>query len=600
MNPIKRFFTQINTRTIYLYSFFTGIIAGGVAILFHLAIHFVLHFGNEKLANMPVLEPGGPVITTEMLHFNPNLAWFFVLPIIGGIVTGLITHFFAPETAGSGTETFLNAFHNKPEGLRKRTGIVKFFASVSTLGTGGSGGKEGPMMMIGSALGTIFGRLIKMGARAQRTLLLAGAAGGLGAIFRTPLGGAITAVEVLYKEDFESDALIPCIISSVTSYTTFGAYLGYGHMLHFSSDIFHSPIELIFYAFLALVCTFAAFIFVKFYHFIKIYFFDKLPVPSYALPAIGGLMIAIIGLIYPEALGDGLGVVQQAIYGTYSANWITACKFFLILAVMKMLTTSFTIQSGGSAGVLVPSFFIGAMLGGLVGTIFHHFMPHLVPSVTPYIVVGMAAFFAAATNASLGALVMVTELTGGYELLPPLMVVAVISLIFSHRWSVYKNQVANKFFSKAHLWDMSPAILKNITIESAFKELKTKAIIEHSMHYCDIKALARKLHISEFLVQNENQKLLGILTLHDLEFEEEEDLSGLDDLLLAEDMIHTEATALSPQDTLFKAMQFLTNTDFDRIPVVDDSKVKSILLGYLTRTDILKFYNELGEKRGTD
>lgn len=599
MKKLKKRIFQVNTRTIYIFSFLTGIFSGLVAVLFYKAIHILLTYTHTNLTHMPFLEPGGDVLTPADLAGEPNKIFFFFIPIVGGLIAGLVIHYLGKEAAGSGNEVYLDSFHNKAGVLKPRTGLSKFIASVFTLGSNGSGGKEGPMMLIGASLGSIFGRFIKMGDRAQRTLMLTGAAGGLGAIFRTPLGGAITAVEVLYKEDFESDALIPCIISSVTAYTTFGSFMGFGHTLKFTTDVFHNPLELIFYVVLALFCTGAGFVFVKFYRGMGTSFFEKIPIPKKFLPAVGGLLIACVGIFFPESLGGGLGVVQQAIYGTYSTHWITACQFFLLLAVLKMLTTSFTIQSGGSAGLLVPAFFIGAMLGGFVGTIFHHFFPQMVPSVTPFIIVGMAAFFAAVTNASLGALVMVTELTGGYELLPPLMLVCVISLIFSHRWSVYQNQVPNKFFSKAHLWDMNPAILKNISISTAFKEFQKIAIIDRKEHLIDIRKKAHKLHDPEFLVQDENCKFIGLLTLHDLEYEggEHHDLSSLDELLVAEDMLHGKAPHITPHDTLFKAMQFLANTDFSKVPVVDESHVQSQLLGYITRKDILKFYNNLGEKK---
>lgn len=591
MNLLKKIFLQINTRTIYLYSFFIGIITGLVSTVFYKLIFICTRFTHETLSHMPMTEPEA-LSSNNSLFDTPRHFIFFLLPIVGGLLAGFCTHYLAPETGGSGTETFLDAFHHKAGFLRKRTGFVKMLASLFTLSSGGSGGKEGPMTLIGASMGSIFGKFIKMGARAQRTLLLAGAAGGLGSIFRTPLGGAITAVEVLYKEDFESDALIPCIISSVTAYTVFGAFLGYGPVLKFSSAIFHSPLELVFYVVLASVCTLFAFLFVKIYGNIGSCFFAKLPIHPKYLPAIGGIMVACVGYFLPETLGGGLGIIQQAINGTYSKTWILTGGFFLLLALFKMFTTSFTVQSKGSAGLLVPSFFIGGMLGGCVGTVFHHFFPESVPSVTPFIVVGMASFFAAVTNASLGALVMVTELTGGYQLLPPLMVVCVISLIFSHKWSIYKNQMANKFHSKAHLWDMNPVILKSTKISSSFDSYKQKAIIHHSSSLQNIQTQARLMHESDFVVQNDQNQLMGVLSLKDLEFDEK-DASPLNDILVAEDMLRRETYHITPEDSLLKAINLLSNADFDKLPVIEDDKNRK-LLGYITRKDILKYYNQLG------
>lgn len=592
MQKLKKFFLQINTRIIYLYSFVTGIISGGVAVLLYKSLHLLTTFTHETLAHVPVMEPGDSPLSAGMAS-DPHRLFYFLLPIAGGLLTGLCIHYFGTEASGGGTETFLDAFHNKAGILRKRTGIIKFLATLFTLGSGGSGGKEGPMTLIGASVGSILGKFVKMGARAQRTLLLAGAAGGLGAIFRTPLGGAITAVEVLYKEDFESDALIPCIISSVTAYTVFGSVVGYKHVLNFSSSMFNTPSQLIFYAVLALFCTLCAFVFIKIYQGIGDHFFNKIPLPKKYLPVVGGLLIACVGLFVPEVLGGGLGVIQQAIYGSYSANWIIACKLFLLFAVLKMFTTSFTVQSGGSAGTLVPSFFIGGMLGGFVGTIFNHYFPAMVPSITPFIIVGMASFFSAVTNASLGALVMVTEFTGGYELLPPLMLVCVISLILSHRWSIYKNQVNNKFLSKAHLWDMNPIILKTTKIVGAFQHFDAKGIVLHNALLRDIKNKARLIHESDLVVRDDKECLVGVLSLKDLEFEEEEDITGLHDILVAKDMIRGELFYITPNDTLLKAMRLLSHADFDKLPVINNENEKK-LLGYLTRKDILRYYNSLG------
>ncbi|MCP5463943.1 MAG: chloride channel protein [Deltaproteobacteria bacterium] len=598
VKTIKNFLVTINQRTIYLYSLVTGILAGLVSVVFYQSVHFLNDVFFAQLLEAPLLEPTAfATVSTYPPSFWQRIL-FFLIPALGGLAVGLISQKLAPEATGSGTEAFLDAFHNKSGIVRKRTSAVKLITSIATLGTGGSGGKEGPMMLIGSGLGSLIGRFIRMGARAQRTLLLAGAAGGLGAIFRTPLGGAITAVEVLYKEDFESDALIPCIIASVTAYTTFGAILGFGHTLTFTANLFHSPLELVFYVALAVFCTSMAYLFVRVHHFFKNHFFTSLPVAPVYRPAVGGLMVGLIGLFFPDVIGGGLGVIQQAIYGTYSSGtWYSVAGFFFLLAVLKMFSATFTVQSGGSAGLLIPAFFIGGMLGGCVGTVFHHFFPALVPSATPYIVVGMSAFFAAATNASLGALVMVTELTGGYELLPPLMVVAVISLIFSHRWSIYKNQVANKFYSKAHLWDMSPAILKSERVKEAFSEFQDKAILGHRDTLKTIREKARRLHDGEFIVKNDENKFMGLLTLHDLEFEDgdvsDSDIAALDDLCVAEDMLHSKSSFLYPTDTLFKAMKLLSNINFDKAPVVDTSNT---LLGYITRKDILKHYNELGNQ----
>lgn len=581
LNKIFKRILKIDSKTIFLYSALVGLISGLTAVLFHEAVHNLLLFANQ--------------LGTE--NTLTKKIFYFLLPALGGLVTGLIIYFFGDEAKGGGTDLFLDSFHNHAGILKKRIWGTKLISSIATLGTGGSGGKEGPMTLIGASIGSLFGNFIQMGSRARRTLLLAGAAGGLGAIFRTPLGGAITAVEVLYKEDFESDALIPCIISSVVAFSTFGSLVGFGHMLTFSSQFFHSPLELIFFLILALICTGFSYFFVRLFRLTKENIFDKMKVPIFLYPAIGGLFLSLLSLVTPEILGGGLGVLQQAIDGKFQGYWLSTCLFFLTLSFAKMLASSFTIQSGGAAGLLIPSFFIGGMLGGFTGTFFHHFFPELVPTVTPFIIVGMASFFSSMTKASLGALVMVTELTGGYELLPPLMLVAVVSLVLSSKWSIYENQAENKFSSKAHLWDMSPGILKNIAIGTAFDKYETKCIITEDTPLRTIKKLSIDLNESEFLVKSNDDALVGYLSLNEFPADEDTaDYCDIDNLIVAKDLVTEKIRFLTPKDNLLKAVETISLTQIYKLPIIDNKK----LVGYLTKDNILVFYNLFGNMTETN
>lgn len=595
---LRNLLFKVDSRTIYLYSFFTGILTGGVALLFHFAIHGLSQFLFDDLARFPLPE-ASPTTSLFTGSIRPVYILVLLIPAFGGLLVGICIHYFGQEATGTGVDQLLDSFHNHGGQVRNRAPFVKFLSSMLTLSTGGSAGKEGPMAFIGGGVGSLYGRLIKMGARAQRTLLLAGAAGGLGAIFRAPLGGALTAVEVLYKEDFEADALIPCIISSVTAYSIFSSVVGFGHVLQFQTQIFHSPIELIFYVMLGLFCSYAGYIFVQLFKITREKIFLKLPFPKIILPAIGGLFIGIIGLLFPPAIGQGLSVIQGVIDGNYPQYWLTGSLFLLLLAAVKMLATSLTIQSGGSGGALIPSLFIGAMLGGFFGTIVHHFFPSIAPSVTPYIVVGMAAFFSSVTNASLAALVMVTEFTGGYELLPPLMTVAVISLITSHKWSIYRKQVSNKFSSKAHLWDMNPKNLQHIKIGDAFhRRYRSDAVIMNNQTLIEIELITQKNSETDFIVQNSNRELIGLFSLKDLTVMKD-DLEQTKSFLVAEDLLTRKPYSVSEEDSFYEAMRFLTDFDFDKVPVVRKEGDKTYLLGYLRHQDVLQYYYRLGIQQET-
>jgi CIC family chloride channel protein len=511
------------------------------------------------------------------------------MPVVGGLISGLLVKTFAPEAEGTGTDSYIDAFHNKAGAMRRRVPLIKSLATIATIASGGSAGKEGPIAQIGAGIGSFFGHYLKMGARARRTLLVAGAAGGLGAIFRAPLGGALTAVEVLYKEDLETDALTPAILSSVTAYTIFCSIRGFTHVFSFEGALFQNPVQLLFYAGLGLVCSASGYLYVRLMHGSKRWFFDRLPVNKYLVPPIGGLLVGCIGYFYPQALGQGFGYVQQLILEQPLAGMQASVGLLALLAALKITTTSFTIASGGSGGVFAPSLFIGAMLGGSVGTISHQLFPEIVPSVAPYVVVGMGAFFAGVANAPIASLMMVCELTGAYELLPPLMVVATVALVTSRRWSIYTTQVDNKFFTRAHLWEMNPNVLKRVTIHEAMRGIFARgAIVASDLPLNGVEAVAEETGETNLIVQNESGDLDGLIALDDAIDGEEHGQLGA--FVVAHDLINRRRVFLRPDDNLISALEFFGDRDFDKIPIVEPRGERGRLLGYVQYRDLLKFY----------
>ncbi len=586
---LRRLFGNVNTRSIYVYSILIGILAGLGAVVFNDLLHLASDFTMRTLAQLEVPQPDGEGIT-PLAPAGPTRRWMLVvLPVVGGFVSGMLVKLFAAEAHGTGTDSYIDAFHNKAGIMRGRVPLIKALATIATLASGGSAGKQGPVAQIGAGIGSALGGFIRMGARARRTLMVAGAAAGLGAIFRAPLGGALTAVEVLYKEDIETDALTPAILASVTSYTVFCSIKGFDHVFSFSHDMFHSPIELIFYAVLGLVCSGVGYLYIHFLHGSKRLFFDRLPLHPWLIPPFGGLLVGTIGYWYPEAMGEGLGYVQQLISGEPVGAMGASVGALALLATLKIVTTSFTISSGGSGGVFAPSLFIGAMLGGCVGTISHQLFPTLVPDVAPFVVVGMGAFFAGVANAPIASLMMVCELTGAYELLPPLMVVATVALVTSRRWSIYANQVDNKFFSRAHLWEMNPNVLKKMTIGEMTRGIYDQhAIVSNDMPLHQIEAIARETGESDVILRNEVGDLVGLVSLGDLG--DRQDLEDLGTFVLAHDLINRRTLYLTPDDNLISALECFGNREFDKIPIVDARGDRLRLLGHIEYDDIIGFY----------
>jgi CIC family chloride channel protein len=581
-------FTNINTRTIYLCAILIGVLSGLGAVLFSELLHAAVHVTMHTWARLEIPQSLGEA-TQVLPPAGPPRRWLLVLmPVVGGLISGLLVRTFAPEAEGTGTDAYIDSFHNHGGSMRRRVPFIKSLATIATIASGGSAGKEGPIAQIGSGIGSFLGRYLKMGARARRTLLVAGAAGGLGAIFRAPLGGALTAVEVLYKEDLETDALTPAILSSVTAYTIFCSINGFTHVFAFEGAPFHSPLQLIFYAALGLVCSASGYVYVRLMHGSKQWFFDRLPVNKYLVPPIGGLMVGVIGYFHPQVLGQGFGYVQQLILNQPVDGMQASIGLLALLAALKITTTSFTISSGGSGGVFAPSLFIGAMLGGCVGTLSHQLYPEIVPSVGPYVVVGMGAFFAGVANAPIASLLMVCELTGAYELLPPLMIVATIALVTSRRWSIYTTQVDNKFFSRAHLWEMNPNVLKNVTVHDATRGLYGQSgIIPNGLPLSEVEARAREAGERDLILRNDRGELDGLVALGDLS---PEDLEGLGAFVVAHDLINRRLVFLRPEDNLISALEFFGDRDFDKIPIVDVQGDRQRLLGHVQYRDILGFY----------
>ncbi len=586
---LQGLFTTISPRTIYLYSIVIGVLSGLGALAFNEVLHAASQLTLNSWAHLPgPLTPEGASDLAVSAETPRRWLWV-LLPVVGGLISGLLVKTFAPEAEGTGTDGYIDAFHNQAGSMRRRVPFVKSLATLATLASGGSAGKEGPIAQIGSGIGSALGRYLKMGARARRTMMVAGAAGGLGAIFRAPLGGALTAVEVLYKEDIETDALTPAILSSVTAYTVFSSVKGFGHVFSVSSEAFHAPVQLLFYAALGLVCSAAGYMYVRFLHGSKSLFFDRLPINKYLIPPIGGLLVGLVGLAYPQAMGQGFGYVQQLILHQPLGGIEGTVRVLATLAVLKILTTSFTISSGGSGGVFAPSLFIGAMLGGVVGTLSHQFFPAIVPDVTPFVIVGMGAFFAGVANAPIASLVMVAEMTGAYELLPPLMVVAVLALVTSRRWSIYTTQVDNKFSTKAHLWEMNPDVLKRVTIGEAMNGVYLRsAIIPHDLTLGEIETLASESGESDLILQNDEGEFSGLLSFDDLGNRKE--LEHMSSLLVADDLVNRRPVCLSPTDNLIRALEFFGEGEFDKLPIVDTAEGGKKLLGHVRYRDIIGFY----------
>lgn len=441
---------QIVGRTL-LHAALVGLLAGALGSAFLFALEYVQGFLLETLAGYEPLRAAGE----KHSALSAELRWYLLifLPALGGIVCGLVSRY-APEVRGGGGDAAIEAFHKQNGVVRRRVLWAKPLASLGTLSGGGSGGREGPTMQIGAAIGSTVGRYLALSARERRTLMVAGIAAGISAVFRTPLGAALLAIEVLYRDDFESEALIPAVLASVIAYSValsvFGTQPLFGVLPKFP---FH-PSQLPLYIGLALIIAVGATTFEAVMHRAK-KLFAKLPGPTWLIPAWGGLALGIlvVALLFTldpwignghrglGVLGGGYGAGQLAITGVpwVPAGWTTV-ELLLLLAVAKIVAAALTIGSGGAAGDFAPSIAIGGLLGGAFGAAMQLLLND--PSIQPgaFALVGMAAFYAGIANVPLAALVMVSEVCGSYDLLVPLMLTEAIALIALRKVNLYASQ----------------------------------------------------------------------------------------------------------------------------------------------------------------
>lgn len=567
-----------------------GIVAGCGALFFYFATNNLEHLALGTIGDFHPPEEGLPepfyhqFIDTLSSHYRWCL---FLLPALGGLVSGWLVYTFAPEAEGHGTDGAIEAFHRKGGYIRSRVPIVKTISSIITIGTGGSAGREGPIAQIGAGFGSFVATKLGLSAADRRILLLAGMAGGIGATFRSPLGGALFAVEVLYRDpEFEHEGLIPCIISSIIAYSLFGAVTGWEPLLETPTFHFDHPGELILYLVLGVTCALFGVFYVKIFYGMR-QIFRKIPLPNWLKPALGGLLLGILALFIPQVLGSGYGWVQAALYGKM-ALWV-----MLVIAVAKIIATGFTISSGGSGGVFAPSLVIGAMLGGAFGATAEILFPLLTQDPRAYVLVGMAGFFAGVANAPIATLIMVSELTGNYGLLAPLMLVCVIAMVVMRKNSIYEKQVACRFDSPAHLGDFVIDILEGVKVKTLARKGRKPTLIPESMTLPEILDRIAPAKTTYYPVVDEHGMMRGIFSMTDIRRILNEDIPPT--LVIAGDIATRNVITATPEEELTEVMKKLTARNLDEIPVVNTDIPEKVLY-MMSRRTLLAHYAEQMEK----
>lgn len=573
-----------------------GIIGGFGAVVIKYTIHFIsdlTFFGGVNLIDSVVKTP-----------------WYLVIliPAIGGLIVGPLVHFFAPETRGHGIPEVMHAVLTKGGIIRPRVAVVKAIASAVTIGTGGSVGKEGPIVHIGSSIGSMIGQFLRVPSSRLKVLVGCGAAAGIAGAFNAPVAGALFAIEIILM-DFAVSSFSPIVISSVIATVVSHSFVG--NFAEFNVENFQwvSAWEVFFYIILGALAGVISYLFIKILYFSENFWDEKVKIKPYIKPIIGGGIVGLIALIFPEIIGVGYDAINLAINGNelnynglgkdtvdrYSDLLTTDSLWYmaLVLVFVKMFASSITLASGLSGGVFAPSLFVGAMLGAFFGYFVNLLFPEYAAHPGAYSLVAMGGLVAGTTRAPITAILIVFELTKENDIILPLMLTCIGSVIVStklSRESIYTLKLLQKNINFKDRAESN--ILKTIFVQDIYHK-KYKSIDE-SVKFSEVvdKLLHYKNNI--LFVHNSNSEIMGVITLMDIKdylFEKEE----LNDVLIAGDIANPKFPYLFPNVSCKDALEILNKTGFECLPVVKSEKsLKQI--GIVWRKDIDFAYQKELEK----
>ncbi len=500
------------------------------------------------------------------------------IPALGGLIFGPLIYFFAREAKGHGVPEVMNAVALRGGRIRPIVAVVKSLASALCIGSGGSVGREGPIVQIGSALGSTFGQVLKMSDDRVRTLVACGAAGGIAATFNAPIAGVFFALEIILGE-FTTRAFGIVVLASLTASVIGRAAFGNVAAFPVPSYELVSVSELPFYALLAALAAFVGFGFTRTLYWFEDRF-DEIKMKEYLKPVPGGLMVGALGLGLPQIFGVGYPAMEKALSGQYAIGLLT------ILILAKVLAVSLTIGSGGSGGVFAPSLFIGGMLGTAFGTLLHMALPNSTAPAGAYGLVGMAAVFAAAAHAPITAVIILFELTGDYKIILPLMGAVVVSTLVAEALSketIYTLKLRRQGIDL--LAGREVDLLRSIQVFEAMSTSIPLTSRDHSV--AEASEILGQSREHALLLVNPMGELDGIVTIGDVGKAMLENKPGLPLSSIATRPVVTTF----PDESLSQAIRRMSVRGIKQLAVVRRSNPKRVL-GVLRRNDVSRAYSQ--------
>ncbi len=525
---------------------------------------------------------------------NWGNAFVVIVPAVGGLIVGLLVYFFAREAKGHGVPEVMEAVAIHGGRIRPRVAAVKALASSVCIGSGGSVGREGPIVQIGSALGSTIGQALHLSNDRVRNLVACGAAGGIAATFNAPIAGVIFALEVILG-DFKLQYFISVVISSVTASVigrvVFGDFPAFPIPREYGVN---NLWEFSFYLLLGVSAAVVGVIFVKLLYWTEDFFDERKKIPEWVKPAIGGTLLGGLALAYPfltpttwvgmpQIFNVGYDVIGDALSNQLMLGVVLSFLF------LKIIATCLTLGSGGSGGVFAPSLFMGAMLGTAIELIARTWFPSIVAPPGAYALVGMAAVFSAAAHAPITAVIILFELTGDYLIILPLMLTVVVATFLAQKMlageSIYTLKLSRRGVHLKSGQDID--VMDSVTVE----EVMTRNVdtVDLDINLSEFSETLSQTHHHGMPVMDNLGKLWGIATVTDLERALEQHLP--ETTPITEFGTYKSALLVAyPDESMGEALTRMGIRGVGRLPVVsrEDS---DHLLGLIRRADIIRAYN---------
>jgi len=565
--PLIVFFSWSETRLILVVAVVIGLLGGMGAVVFRWLIGGLreMFFG-----------PG-----ENLLELAWNLPWWqrVIIPTVGGLVLAPFIKYFSRETKGHGVPEVMESLVMRAGRINPRTMVTRALASAITIASGGSVGREGPIVQIGSALGSTVGQFLKASESRMRTLVGCGAAAGIAATFNAPLGGALFAVEVILG-DFGLAQVTPIIISSVSATVVSRHFLGNYPAFMVPPTSLVSYYELFFYAALGLCAGVLAWLFVKVLYGSED-LFERIHLPVWFRPTIGGLLVGIIAVWFPHVYGTGYETINLALNAQFPIVML------FTLAFVKLLATSITVGSGGSGGVFAPALFQGAMLGGFIGALFNLAFPELTGSYGSYALAGMGAMIAGTMHAPITVILIIFELTSDYTIILPVMTCSILSTLTAYKLlggqSIYTRKLLREGIDIYRGKNLN--ILRGLKVGDVMVQ-DPETVSESTPLSSLIRKALTNPHSSFILVDSEG-RMTGLIPLQKiLEVMRDE---YLHDILVAQDIASFEYPVLNVDESLDDVIRRFGESEIEEVPVVDPANAR-VPIGVLRHNDVIQAY----------